>query len=135
MLTMLAMIAAALQTEAGQHGEHLNKCAAVCSGCQLICDSCFKHCLDLAGAGQKEHAETAQFCVDCAECCQACATLCARRSPLAGPMLECCATCCEECAESCERFPDDEHMAKCAKTCRDCAKECRDMKDMLGQGA
>lgn len=129
MLTTILVLAFALQAtpQDGQHSEGLNKCATVCAGCQLACDSCFNHCLKMAGDGKKEHAETAQFCVDCAECCKACATLCARQSPLAGPMLECCATCCEKCAESCEKYPDDKKMAECAKTCRDCAKECRTM--------
>jgi hypothetical protein len=27
----------------------------------------------------------------------------------------------------CEKFPDDKHMAACAKSCRDCAKACREM--------
>ena len=76
MLTILALAVAALQAapERGEHTQHLTKCAAVCAGCQLVCDSCFKHCVDLAGDGKKEHAETAQFCVDCAECCKACAS-------------------------------------------------------------
>lgn len=134
MLTMLVLAATALQTaqEGGEHAQHMSKCATVCAGCQLACDSCFKHCLTMAGDGKKEHAKTAQFCVDCAECCKACATLCARNSPLAGPMLECCATCCEKCAESCETQKDDKHMAECAKTCRDCAKECREAAKMIG---
>ena len=137
MLTILALAVAALQAapERGEHTQHLTKCAAVCADCQLVCDSCFKHCVDLAGDGKKEHAETAQFCVDCAECCKACATLCARQSPLAGPMLECCATCCEQCAESCEKHKDDNHMAECAKKCRDCANECGHAAKRIGQGA
>src|SRR5688572_19410581 len=113
MLSTLLISVAALQATAqsGEHAQHFNKCASVCSGCQLACDSCFKHCLTLAGQGEKQHAETAQMCVDCAECCKACATLCARQSPLAGPMLDCCATCCEQCAESCEKVADDQRMA------------------------
>jgi hypothetical protein len=35
--------------------------------------------------------------------------------------------CCLECAESCEKFPDDKHMAECAKSCRECAKACKEM--------
>ena len=136
MLTLLSIGLAALQAAqgAGEHAAQFNKCATVCSGCQLDCDSCFKHCQALAGDGKKEHAETAQFCVDCAECCKACATLCARQSPLAKPMLECCATCCEKCAESCDQMKDDKRMAECAKTCRDCAKECRALGDEVGNG-
>ena len=136
MLTTLAVLAFALQAtpEAGKHSSDMLDCAKVCAECQVTCDACFKHCLKMAGEGKKEHAETAQFCVDCAECCKACATLCARQSPLAGPMLECCATCCERCAESCAKYPDDKHMAECAKTCRECAKECRSMGGSVGQG-
>jgi len=109
------------------HKDHFMKCAKVCADCKLECDSCFKHCLTLVSEGKKEHAKTAQFCSDCAECCSACATLCARQSPLARPMLECCAKCCDDCAKECEKFLDDKHMAECAKTCRDCAKECREL--------
>jgi len=112
---------------ADEKAERFMKCAKVCAECQLQCDSCFKHCLMLVKEGQKEHAETAQMCVDCAECCKACATLCARQSPLAAPMLKCCAECCDQCAEACEKYPDDEHMAACAKKCRECSKECREL--------
>jgi hypothetical protein len=110
-----------------EHAMHLTKCAKVCAACQVQCDSCFKHCLELVAAGNKKHAETAQLCADCGECCKTCATLCARKSPLVGPMLECCAKCCDECAAACEKLPDDKHMADCAKECRACAKECRAM--------
>jgi len=82
---------------------------------------------DNVAGGKKEHAKTAQLCTDCGECCKTCATLCARQSPLAGPMLECCAKCCDQCAAACEKLPDDKHMAACAKSCRDCAKDCRAM--------
>ena len=112
-----------------EHAEHFTKCAKVCADCQLQCDSCFKHCLELVAVGKKEHAKTAQFCADCAECCRTCATLCARQSPLARPMLECC----DECAAACEKSADDKHMAACAKSCRDCSKECREMLKHLGK--
>lgn len=115
------------------HGEHFMKCASVCAGCQLQCDSCFKHCLTQLADGRKEHAKSAQLCADCAECCKTCSTLCARQSPLAGSMLKCCAECCDECAAECEKFPSDKHMAACAKSCRDCAKECREMLKHLGK--
>ena len=131
----VAVIASLGQSARAQHehDEHLTKCAKVCADCQVQCDSCFKHCLDLVAGGKKEHAKTAQLCVDCGECCKACATLCARQSPLARPMLECCAKCCDECAAACEKSPDDKHMAACAKSCRDCAKECREMLKHLGK--
>ena len=110
-----------------EHAEHFVKCAKVCADCQVQCDSCFKHCLTLVTDGKKDHAKTAQLCVDCAECCKTCSTLCARVSPLSPHMLDCCAKCCDECAAACEKFPDDKHMAACAKSCRDCAKSCREM--------
>jgi len=110
-----------------EHGEHFTKCAKVCADCQIMCDSCFKHCLMMLAEGKKEHSKTAQLCADCGECCKTCATLCARMSPLSAHMLECCAKCCDDCAAACEKTPDDKHMAACAKQCRDCAKECREM--------
>ena len=105
----------------------------LCADCQVQCDSCFKHCLELVATGKKEHAQTAQLCADCAECCKTCATLCARQSPLARHVLACCEKCCDECAVACEKFPDDEHMAACGKSCRDCAKESREMLKHLGK--
>jgi hypothetical protein len=109
------------------HQEHFLKCAKACTDCQLMCDSCFAHCSALLVAGKKEHAETMQTCVDCAECCKLAATLSARQSPFAINACECCAKCCDDCATACEKFKDDKHMADCAKSCRDCAKACRDM--------
>jgi hypothetical protein len=137
---MAATLAIAVVAPVGQsaraqheHAEHFMRCAKVCADCQLQCDSCFKHCLTLLADGKKEHAKTAQLCADCGECCKTCSTLCARESPLARPMVECCATCCDECAARCEKFPDDKHMAACAKSCRDCAKECRELLKHLGK--
>jgi hypothetical protein len=116
-----------------EHAEHFMECSKACADCQLQCDSCFKHCLMLLAGGKKEHATTAQLCADCAECCKTCSTLCARQSPLARLMLESCAKCCDECAAACGKFPDDKHMADCAKSCRDCAKECRELLAHLGK--
>jgi hypothetical protein len=93
-----------------REGSMMKKCAQVCSACQIECDSCFQHCLELVANGKSEHKASAQLCADCGE-----------------HMLACCAKCCEECAAACEKFPDDEHMAACAKSCRDCFKICSDM--------
>ena len=109
------------------HGEHFAACAKVCADCQLHCDMCFHHCATLLAEGNKEHAKTMHACVDCAECCKLAATLSARNSPFATAACECCAKCNDECATACEKFPDDKHMAMCAKSCRDCAKACREM--------
>jgi hypothetical protein len=117
-----------LSAIADDHGDTMmKKCAEVCNACQIECDSCFQHCLDLVASGKAEHKATAQLCVDCGEVCSTCATLCARNSPLSKYMLECCAKSCEECAVACEKFPNDEHMAACAKECRKCQKECSEM--------
>lgn len=120
-------------TAADQHGEKMMKCAKVCSECQLECDACFRHCLALLTESKHEHEKTARLCADCAECCKACATLCARESLLAGPMLECCAKCCKQCADACDKFEGDKHMAACAKACRTCEKECADMLRQMGK--
>jgi hypothetical protein len=42
----------------------MKKCAEVCNACQIECDSCFQHCLDLVASGKAEHKATAQLCVD-----------------------------------------------------------------------
>jgi hypothetical protein len=109
------------------HHEHLMKCAKACADCQLQCDMCFQHCAALLTQGEKAHAVTMRSCVDCAEVCKATATLSARHSPFTGGVCEVCVKVCDQCAASCEQFPDDKHMASCAKSCRDCAKECREM--------
>jgi hypothetical protein len=129
--TLLAVVALTVFTPliaSAEHGDSMmKKCAQVCNACQIECDSCFQHCLELAAGGKAEHKVTAQLCVDCAECCSTCSKLCARNSPLSKHMLECCAKCCEECAAACEKFPNDEHMAACAKECRKCQKESAEM--------
>lgn len=126
-LGLIALAASPGTAFSDEHDEHMLKVAKLCADCQLECDACFKHCLTLAADGKKEYAKTAQMCVDCAECCKACASLCARQSPLARHMLKCCEACCKDCAAACEKFPDDKHIAACAKICRECAKECASM--------
>ena len=128
----LTMVAGTTRAAEHEHAKHFADCAKACAACQLECDMCFKHCLTLLADGKKDHAKTVQTCADCAECCKACATLCARSSPFCPAACECCAKCCDECATACEKFPDDTHMAGCAKSCRDCAKACRDLVKMIG---
>ena len=116
-----------------EHGENMMQCAKECADCQLECDACFRHCLGLIKDSKHEHEKTARLCADCGECCKACATLCARESLLARPMLECCKECCKQCAETCEKFTDDKHMAACAKACRDCEKQCDETLRQMGK--
>lgn len=113
---------------ADHHGDPMmKKCAQVCVACQIECDSCFNHCLEMVASGKAEHKVTVQLCADCGECCKTCATLCTRNSPLAKHMLDCCVKCCDECATACEKFPNDERMVACAKSCRECQKHCAEM--------
>ena len=113
--------------KAEEHGEHFMACAKICAACQLDCDACHSHCLKLLAEGKKEHAKTVEACVDCGDCCKLAATLSARNSPYAFAACECCAKCCDDCAAACEKFPEDKHMAECAKKCHECAKACREM--------
>lgn len=127
LLAAIAFAALLPMFASAQHKEDpkmMKKCAEICSLCQIECDTCFAHCLDLVANGKVEHKATAQLCADCAVCCKACSTLCARNSPLCKHMLECCSKCCDECAMACEKFSKDEQMVACAKSCRDCAKNC-----------
>ena len=117
----------AFAAEGSEHEAHFEKCAKACADCQVQCDSCFHHCAEMVGKGDKDHAKCMHACVDCADCCKLAATLSARNSPFAAAACECCAKCNDECAAACEKFPDDKHMAACAKSCRDCAKACREM--------
>ena len=113
------------------HHEHFAACAKACAACMLECDMCFHHCAEQLTAGKKEHAATLHTCIDCAECCKTAASLVARHSPFAAHACECCIKCTEACATACEKFPDDKHMAACAKACRDCAKACKEMLNHL----
>jgi hypothetical protein len=126
-LATLAVVARASADQVHEHETHFEECAKACADCQTHCDSCFQHCAELVAKGDKDHAQSMHACVDCAECCKLAATLSARHSPFAAAACECCAKCNDECAAACEKFPDDKHMAMCAKSCRDCAKACREM--------
>ena len=138
-LTMLAATALFLgwsplsfgADEGDAHLGHLAQCAKACAACQLQCDSCFDHCRKLLAEGKKDHAQSEQTCADCGECCKLAATLTARNSPFSAAACECCAKCCDDCAVACGHFPEDKHMAECARSCRDCAKECREMLEHL----
>lgn len=131
LLVSAATVVVATQARADDkdhpHGEHFATCAKACADSQQHCDMCFHHCATLLAEGKKDHATTMHNCVDCADCCKLAATLSARQSPFAKHACECCAKCNDECAAACEKFPDDKHMAECAKSCRDCAKACREM--------
>ena len=126
-LANLAVGANAFADEGHEQAMPFEVCAKACADCQTQCDSCFDHCAVLVAKGDKDHVKSMRACVDCAECCKLAATLCARHSPFAAAACECCAKCNDECASACEKFPDDKHMAMCAKSCRDCAKACREM--------
>lgn len=114
----------------GAHAEHddmLQACAEACSDCQRACDMCATHCAHLLADGKKEHATTLATCQDCADFCAAAAQIVARGGPFAALICQSCAEACARCATQCEKFPDDEHMTRCAKECRKCEKACRDM--------
>lgn len=102
-------------------------CAKACSDCQRECDSCAAHCADLLAKGEKDHATTLATCQDCADVCAAAARIMARGGPYSGKICDACAAVCALCGKECEKFPDDEHMKKCAEECRKCEKACREM--------
>ena len=102
-------------------------CAKVCADCMLVCEHCGTHCTQLADAGKKEHSQSAAVCRDCGSMCATAAQVAGRHGPLAAAVCKGCIEVCEACAASCEKFPDDEHMAKCATKCRECAKACAEM--------
>lgn len=107
--------------------EQYSKCAKANADCQVMCDSCFRHCAAMLAKGGKAHAQSMHFCLDCAELCAVAAKLVARRSALSAAACEACAKACDECAAACEKFPNDKHITACAKSCRACAKTCRAM--------
>jgi hypothetical protein len=130
-LAVFLLSAPAVRGQDHPHSEHMMKCARICADCQLECDSCFAHCKALLAEGRKEHAKTLQTCIDCSECCSVAAKLTARGSPFAVYACDACAKCCDDCAAACEKFPDDQHMKKCATSCRACSKACKEMIEHL----
>lgn len=118
-----------VQADDQKHHEYLMKCARACADCQVQCDSCFRHCAELATRGDKGHAVTMYTCLDCAECCKLAASLTARHSPFAEEASSCCMKCADDCARACEKFPNDKHMVECAKSCRECVKACKELID------
>jgi hypothetical protein len=105
----------------------MDKCIAACVACTNQCESCFVHCTNLVEAGKKEHVTTLKSCIDCGDLCAIAGKIMSRDGALIMPACEGCAKGCDACATACEKFPDDEHMKACAKSCRDCAKSCREM--------
>lgn len=118
-----------VQADDQKYHDHLMKCAKACADCQVQCDSCFQHCAELVARGDKGHVVTMHTCLDCAEWCKLAASLTARHSPFAEEASSCCMKCADDCAKACEKFPDDEHMVECAKSCRQCVKACKELID------
>jgi hypothetical protein len=115
------------------HDAHAyHECAAACNACQLQCDSCARHCAELVAEGKKEHLTTLGTCADCANFCSAAAQIVARRGPLSVTTCQACAKACAVCGAACEKFPDDEHMKRCAQECRKCEKACLAMVEHAG---
>lgn len=108
------------------HGQ-FDKCAKANAECQVMCDSCFRHCAAMLAKGEKAHAKSMHLCLDCAELCATAAKLVSRHSALSAVACEACAKACDQCAAACEKFPNDKHITACAKSCRACAKTCRAM--------
>lgn len=125
--------ASAETADSAEHSKMFEECAKICNDCQIACDSCAHHCLQMVtgssttGEHRADHARCMEACGACAAACSFAACLSARQSEMSAHACECCAKCCDDCAEMCEKFPQDEKMIACAKECRDCAKACREM--------
>lgn len=44
---LVALIGMAQIATAEEHSTHLKQCAKTCADCQIVCDACYSHCLDL----------------------------------------------------------------------------------------
>ena len=115
------------------HAAHFDHCAKACTECMRECESCARHCVHLVADGKKDHLKTVGTCSDCAEFCAAAAKITSHQGPMAVLVCEACAKACDSCGKECEKFPEDEHMKRCAKACRECAKACREMVEMIGK--
>ena len=120
-------LAAEVRKAEDKHAAHFDPCAKACADCMRACESCAHHCAEMLAAGKKEHAQTLGTCADCADICAAAAKIVSRHGTMSVTVCESCAKACDVCGAACEKFPDDKHMAMCAKECRDCAKACREM--------
>ena len=77
--------------------------------------------------GKKDHMTTMMTCRDCADFCVAAAQIVARMGPFAVLICRACSEACARCGKECEKFPDDEHMKRCAEECRKCEEACNEM--------
>jgi hypothetical protein len=117
-----------------QHADHFRECAKECYDCALECDFCARHCADLIARGHKEHLRTLQTCLDCAAICRSAGEVTAKLGPFSDLICQACAEACKRCGDECAKFPDDEHMKKCADQCYKCEKACREMLKHVGHG-
>jgi hypothetical protein len=102
-------------------------CAKACADCMRACESCARHCAHQVATGEKGYMTTLGTCGDCGDICATAAKIVSRRGPFAVEVCETCTKACDKCGAACAKYPQDKHMAHCAKVCRDCAKACRDM--------
>jgi hypothetical protein len=105
----------------------MEACLKECARCARECESCLTHCTELVAAGKKEHVQTLRTCNDCGDLCALAAKLIARDGAFMNVMCTACAKACDGCGAECAKFPNDDHMSRCAQACKDCAKACRDM--------
>jgi hypothetical protein len=110
-----------------KHAAESAACVKACIECQIVCDSCYRHCAWKVLSGHKDHHAAMELCLGCSDACRFASALAARHSPLACHAVECCMKCCIDVAKECEKHPDDKMMAECAKACQDCAKICKQM--------
>jgi hypothetical protein len=118
--------------EDNPHAGHMSHCAKACADCMRECDMCSRHCTEQVAAGKKDHMQTLGTCADCASFCAMAAHVVARQGPMANLACDGCAKACATCGTACEKFPDDEHMKRCAEECRRCEKACKEMLQHLG---
>jgi hypothetical protein len=105
----------------------MEQCMKECARCARECESCLTHCTFLIAEGKKEHVHTLRTCNDCGDMCAMAGKLIARDGPFMNAMCDACTKACDGCGAQCAKFPNDEHMTRCAKACGDCAKACREM--------
>ena len=91
------------------------KCAKACGECAHALRLLLQPLRHLVIEGKKDHARTMGTCNDCGLICGVSAALSARGGPLAVTQCDSCAKACDICAAACEKFPDDKHMAECAR--------------------
>ena len=111
-----------LQNQIPDKGSYTKASANVCFGAQRVCLDTARYAMD--SSGEYADRQFIRLLLDTAALCHAAMDANEQVSWLKNHALSACAAMCARVAEACDKYPDDERMIRCARTCRDCVKYC-----------